>query len=101
MATETVDGRVGGPSPEPDGHVAHDALGDWGRARLRSDCERGNRYRRAVPARWRHPHPTAGPPAVGIDVEDFSAKDNIYVAFMSFAFWFVTWATLLTAGTSL
>jgi hypothetical protein len=28
-------------------------------------------------------------------------KDNIYVAFMTFAFWFVSWAILLTAGTSL
>ncbi len=32
-----------------------------------------------------------------IDVEDFSAKDNLYVAFMTFSFWFVTWTVLLTA----
>jgi hypothetical protein len=38
---------------------------------------------------------------LGVDVEDFSVKDNIYVAFMTFAFWFVSWAILLTAGTSL
>lgn len=38
---------------------------------------------------------------LGIDIEDFSIKDNIYVAFMTFCFWFVTWAILLTAGTSL
>lgn len=38
---------------------------------------------------------------LGVDVEGFSAKDNIYVAFMTFSFWFVTWAILLTTGTSL
>lgn len=32
-----------------------------------------------------------------IGVEDFSAKDNLYVAFMTFSFWFVTWTVLLTA----
>ena len=37
---------------------------------------------------------------LGIDVEDFSAKDNIYVAFMTFCFWFVTWAILLTTQTT-
>ena len=36
----------------------------------------------------------------GVDVEDFSMKDNIYVAFMTFSFWFVTWAILLTTGTT-
>lgn len=34
---------------------------------------------------------------LGIDVEDFSMKDNLYVAFMTFSFWFVTWTVLLTA----
>ncbi|HET7323872.1 MAG TPA: hypothetical protein VFJ06_06040 [Halococcus sp.] len=38
---------------------------------------------------------------LGIDVEDFSAKDNLYVAFMAFCFWFVTWTVLLTAHTTL
>jgi uncharacterized membrane protein len=37
---------------------------------------------------------------LGVDVEDFSAKDNLYVAFMTFAFWFVTWAILLTTQTT-
>ena len=37
---------------------------------------------------------------LGVDVEDFSAKDNIYVAFMTFAFWFVTWGILLTTKTT-
>lgn len=36
---------------------------------------------------------------LGIDVEDFSAKDHLYVAFMTFSMWFVTWGILLTAGT--
>ena len=38
---------------------------------------------------------------VGIDVEDFSTKDYLYVAFMTFALWFVSWGVLLTAGTTI
>ena len=38
---------------------------------------------------------------LGIDLEDFSAKDHLYVVFMSFSMWFVTWTILLTAGASL
>ncbi|WP_435196721.1 hypothetical protein [Natronomonas sp. EA1] len=38
---------------------------------------------------------------VGIDVEDFGAKDYLYVAFMTFALWFVCWAILLSTGTTL
>ena len=38
---------------------------------------------------------------VGVDVEEFSTKDHLYVAFMTFALWFVTWTILLTTGTSL
>lgn len=34
--------------------------------------------------------------AAGIDVGEFSAKDYLYVAFMSFSMWFVTWGVLLT-----
>jgi hypothetical protein len=37
---------------------------------------------------------------LGVDVEDFSMKDNVYIAFMTFALWFVTWAILLTTGTT-
>ncbi|WP_255151943.1 hypothetical protein [Halorarius halobius] len=37
---------------------------------------------------------------VGIDVEDFGAKDYLYVAFMTFALWFVCWGIFLTAGTT-
>jgi len=35
---------------------------------------------------------------VGIDIDDFSTKDYLYVAFMTFALWFVSWGILLTAG---
>lgn len=35
---------------------------------------------------------------VGIDVGDFSTKDRIYVAFMTFSMWFISWGVLLTAG---
>ena len=38
---------------------------------------------------------------VGIDLEDFSTKDYLYVAFMTFALWFVSWGVLLTAGTTI
>lgn len=38
---------------------------------------------------------------LGIDVEEFSTKDYLYVAFMTFALWFVCWAILLTAESSL
>ena len=34
--------------------------------------------------------------ALGIDVEDFSTKDHLYVLFMTFSMWFVTWTILLT-----
>jgi protein involved in ribonucleotide reduction len=35
-----------------------------------------------------------------LDVEDFGAKDYLYVAFMTFALWFVCWAILLSTGAS-
>jgi hypothetical protein len=37
---------------------------------------------------------------LGVDVGEFSTKDHLYVAFMTFALWFVTWGILLTAGVS-
>jgi hypothetical protein len=37
----------------------------------------------------------------GIDVGEFSTKDHLYVAFMTFALWFMTFTILLTAGVSL
>ena len=33
-----------------------------------------------------------------LDVEDFGAKDYLYVVFMTFALWFVCWTVLLTTG---
>ena len=35
---------------------------------------------------------------IGIEVETFGAKDYLYVAFMTFCLWFVSWGILLTAG---
>ncbi|WP_338739934.1 hypothetical protein [Haloplanus salilacus] len=36
--------------------------------------------------------------AVGVDVSDFGAKDHLYVAFMTFTLWFISFAILLTTG---
>lgn len=36
---------------------------------------------------------------IGIDLSDFSTKDKIYVAFMTFTTWFISWGILLTAET--
>jgi len=33
-----------------------------------------------------------------LDLGDFSTKDRVYVGFMTFALWFVSWAILLTAS---
>lgn len=35
---------------------------------------------------------------LGIEIEEFGAKDFLYVAFMTFALWFIAWGILLTAG---
>jgi hypothetical protein len=35
---------------------------------------------------------------LGIDRDDLSGKDYAYIAFMTFALWFVSWGILLTAG---
>jgi hypothetical protein len=37
---------------------------------------------------------------VGVDVSDFGAKDFLYVGFMTFTLWFITFAIILTAGVS-
>jgi hypothetical protein len=34
----------------------------------------------------------------GIDTSDFGTKDQLYVGFMTFTLWFVTWGILMTAG---
>ncbi|WP_299335178.1 hypothetical protein [Haloplanus sp.] len=36
--------------------------------------------------------------AIGVDVSDFGAKDHLYVAFMTFTLWFISFAILLTTG---
>jgi hypothetical protein len=38
---------------------------------------------------------------VGVDVGDFGVKDHLYVAFMTFALWFVTYGILLSSEVSL
>ena len=38
---------------------------------------------------------------LGVDVEGFGAKDHLYVAFMTFTLWFVTYAVLLSSAVSL
>ena len=38
---------------------------------------------------------------VGVDVSDFGAKDYLYVGFMTFSLWFITFAIMLTAGVTL
>ncbi|WP_254273375.1 hypothetical protein [Haloarcula marina] len=35
---------------------------------------------------------------IGIGPDDLSTKDVLYIAFMTFALWFVSWGILLTAG---
>ncbi|MFB6155329.1 MAG: hypothetical protein ABEJ22_05490 [Haloferacaceae archaeon] len=39
--------------------------------------------------------------AAGVDVGDFGVKDYLYVAFMTFALWYVSFAILLSSGVSL
>lgn len=39
--------------------------------------------------------------ALGVDVSEFGIKDNLYVAFMTFALWFLTYAVALTTGLSI
>jgi hypothetical protein len=36
--------------------------------------------------------------AVGIDIREFDTKDQLYIFFMSFSMWFITWGILLTTG---
>ena len=37
---------------------------------------------------------------IGVEVEDFGIKDYLFIAFMTFTLWFVTWAILLTTETT-
>ena len=38
---------------------------------------------------------------VGVDVEGFGAKDYLYVVFMTFALWVITFGIVLTSGVTL
>jgi len=35
---------------------------------------------------------------IGVDTGEFGIKDNLYVAFMTFCLWFITYAILLTSA---
>jgi hypothetical protein len=35
---------------------------------------------------------------LGVDLDSFSKKDVLYVIFMTFALWFVSWGIILTAA---
>lgn len=36
---------------------------------------------------------------LGIDTREFGTKDKLYVTFMTFVLWFISWTILMTAGT--
>ncbi|MBP1985768.1 EMC6-like membrane protein [Halolamina salifodinae] len=36
--------------------------------------------------------------AIGVDVSEFGVKDNLYVAFMTFALWFLSSTIVLSTG---
>ncbi|GAB7013789.1 EMC6-like membrane protein [Halolamina salina] len=38
--------------------------------------------------------------AIGVDVGEFGIKDNLYVAFMTFALWFLSYTVVLSTGVS-
>ena len=35
---------------------------------------------------------------LGVDVREFSTKDQLYVLFMTFSMWYVAWTILLSTG---
>ena len=35
---------------------------------------------------------------IGIDIDDFGPKEYLYIAFITFSMWFITWGILLTTG---
>jgi hypothetical protein len=39
--------------------------------------------------------------AIGVDVEGFGVKDYLYVVFMTFTLWFISFGILLTSGAQL
>jgi len=38
---------------------------------------------------------------IGVDTGEFGIKDNLYVAFMTFCLWFITYSVLLTSAVEL
>ena len=38
---------------------------------------------------------------LGVDVDEFSTKDHLFVAFMTFSLWFMTWTIMLETGAAL
>ena len=36
-----------------------------------------------------------------LDTEEFSGKDHLYVVFMTFVLWFITWTIMLTTGAAI
>jgi hypothetical protein len=36
--------------------------------------------------------------AVGIDIREFETKDQVYIFFMTFVTWFISWSVLMTTG---
>lgn len=38
---------------------------------------------------------------IGVDVDEFSTKDHLFVAFMTFSLWFMTWTIMLETGATL
>ena len=38
--------------------------------------------------------------AIGVDIGDFGIKDNLYVGFMTFALWFLSYTVILSTGVS-
>ena len=38
---------------------------------------------------------------IGLDVDDFGPKEYLYIAFITFSMWFITWGILLTTGATI
>lgn len=38
---------------------------------------------------------------IGVDIGDFGVKDNLYVTFMTFTLWFISYAVLLASSVQL
>jgi len=38
--------------------------------------------------------------AIGVDIGEFGIKDNLYIGFMTFALWFLSYTVVLSTGVS-